>query len=339
MSPTPNARVLFNKVPEGFPGPETTLYDTSQTIDLEHVSLQGGFLVKILALSIEPYLRFLMDKDGFKDVMPSFVLGEPLWGPGVGVVVRSEHDGVKEGEHVAGMVPHQEYTIQKDLSMVKVIENKPNLPWSVYLGALGVPGKTAYYAWKEYAHPKRGETVYISGAASAVGSFVVQLAKMDGLRVIASAGSEEKVKYLQLLGADVAFNYRTEDVEKVLERDGPIDIYWDNVGGATLDAALVAANRHARFIECGMISAYNTGAVVKNMVLVFKKGITLYGFLVLDLEPKYESEFYQVVPELIRSGKIRFKEEVFEGLDKVGEAITEVQRGESTGKVVVKISD
>ncbi|KAG6810945.1 hypothetical protein H0H92_009686 [Tricholoma furcatifolium] len=343
MAPIRNARTIFNSVPTDFPIPgETTLYDDSKTIDVENVPLNGGFLLKTLVLSIDPYMRGRMRSPEKKSYSPPFALGEPLGSHGVGVVVRSEHAGVSVGDHIYGVIEHQEYSVVKNLTAagLEIIKNEHGLPWSVYVGAAGMPGKTAYYAWKEYSHAKKGEVAFVTTGGGPVGSLVIQLAKLDGLKVIASAGSDEKVAFMKSIGADVAFNYKTTKTAEVLEREGPIDVYWDNVGGETLEAALDAASLGARFIECGMISGYNTGGQpVKNLMLVIGKSITIQGFIVGRLEAKYRDEFYASVPAKLASGELKFTEEITEGLDKVGDVILQVQKGHNKAKAVIKVAD
>ncbi|KAF8144001.1 hypothetical protein K438DRAFT_2029327 [Mycena galopus ATCC 62051] len=255
MAPVTNGRVLFNAPPKG----TTTVYDTSETIDLDNVPLNGGVLIKVLLLSIDPYMRGRLRAPEIESYMPAFSLGEPLTGGGLGVVPRSEVAGVEAGAHVRGMVVHQEYMIAPNLEMLEVIEKAPKLDWSVYIGAAGMPGETAFMGWREYSGAKKGEVAFVSTGAGPVGSMVIQIAKQDGLKVIASAGSDAKVKFMEEIGADVAFNYKTTDVRSVLAKEGPIDIFWDNVGGDTLDAAMEHANLHSRIIECGQISGYNNG--------------------------------------------------------------------------------
>lgn len=144
----------------------------------------------------------------------------------------------------------QQYLITQAqaLPAFSVLQNKEKLPWSVYLGAAGMAGQSAFAAWKEYADAKKGETAFITAGAGAVGSFAIQLAKADGLKVIASAGSDEKVAFMKSLGADVAFNYKKENVYEVLKKEGPSGSYWDNVGGESFDAALQYAAHKGRFI-------------------------------------------------------------------------------------------
>ncbi|KAF5377886.1 hypothetical protein D9615_006801 [Tricholomella constricta] len=341
MSPTRNARVLFNSVPTGFPEPgKTTVYDDTKTIDVDNVSLDGGFLVKTLVLSIDPYMRGRMRAPEAKSYSPPFTLGEPIASHGVGVVVRSELPEVKQGDHIYGLLSHEEYSVRKNLEGLTTIKNEHNLPWSVYVGAAGMPGKTAYMAWKEYSKANNGETAFVTTGGGPVGSLVIQLAKLDGLKVIASAGSDEKVKFMESIGADVAFNYKTTNTAEVLEKHGPIDVYWDNVGGEVLDQALVAANTGARFIECGMISGYNTGGKpIQNMMLVVGKSLSINGFIVTRLQPKYDAEFYATVPAKLANGELKYTEEISNGLDKVGDVILAVQKGTNKAKAVIKVAD
>ncbi|KAF6755039.1 alcohol dehydrogenase [Ephemerocybe angulata] len=340
--PVTNGKVIFKSIPKGYPEPgKTVVYDDSEKIDLESVPIpDGGFLVKTLYLSVDPYMRGRMREPDVKSYAPPFIVGQPIDGYGVGVVLKSKSSEFKQGAHVYGTFKHQNYIVFHNRSDLIVLDNKQKLPWSYYVGAAGMPGKTAYMAWKEYSSAKKGETVFVSGGAGPVGSFVIQFAKMDGCKVIASAGSDEKVEFMKSIGADVAFNYKTSNTLDVLNKHGPIDIYWDNVGGPTLEAALEAANVNARFIECGMISGYNTGgAPIKNIMHVIAKSISMFGFIVMRLEHKYDDQFYKEVPELIASGKLKVREEVWEGLQSVGDAILAVQKGTNKAKAVVHVAD
>ncbi|KAJ7460197.1 hypothetical protein FB451DRAFT_1141301 [Mycena latifolia] len=343
MAPIQNARVLFNSVPADYPIPgETTIYDTTQTIDLETVPLNGGFLLKTLVLSVDPYFRGQMRHSDTKSYIPAFTTGAPLTGFGVGVVLRSETPGVDVGQHVYGfIIPHQEYSVLPGLgTFLQVIERHPDLPWTAYVGAAGMPGQTAYMGWKEFSKAKAGEVAFVTTGAGAVGSMVVQLAKQAGMKVIASAGSEEKVQFMKNLGADVAFNYKTTDTRAVLEKEGPVDVFWDNVGGEVLDAALEFAASHGRFLECGMISGYNTGFEgIKNLRFLSGKSLSMFGVFVMDLQGKYEKEFYKIIPAKLASGEIKYAEEITRGLDTVGDAILAVQKGTNTGKAVVVVAE
>ncbi|KAG9317021.1 hypothetical protein JVU11DRAFT_1203 [Chiua virens] len=328
MAPTTNARAIFNEIPTDYPVPgRTVVHDTTQTIDLENVPLNGGILLKTLVLSIDPYLRGRMRDLAVKSYNVSR-RGTPsnmcdtgcqrhsrLQNYGVGVVLRSENPTFNPGDHVSGMLSFEEYSVVTHIEgfMITKIENKHNLPWSVFVGAVGMPGATAYSGWKEYAQAKKGEVAFISTGAGAVGSLVIQLAKRDGLKVIASAGSDEKVAFMKELGADVVFNYKTTKTSEVLEKEGPIDVYWDNVGGETLEAALAAAAKNARFIECGMISGYNIKPYpVMNLMQIIAREIKIYGLVVTSIHPKYKDGFDVEMPALIASGELKFKEDIFQ---------------------------
>ncbi|KAJ2922043.1 hypothetical protein H1R20_g15054, partial [Candolleomyces eurysporus] len=338
MAPATNGRVIFNEVPEE-PG-KTLVYDESEKIDADTVSLDGGFLVKTLGLSVDPYMRGRMRNPEVKSYSSAYTLGQPITGFGVGVVVRSESSEVKVGDHVYGLLKYQQYDVYKSTEGLRILDNKYNLPWSYFVGVAGMPGQTAYMAWKEYSSAKAGEVAFVSGGAGPVGSFVIQLAKAQGLKVIASAGSEEKVEFMKSLGADVAFNYKTTNTLETLQANGPIDVFWDNVGGETLEAALTAANIHARFIECGMISGYNSPnpPPIRNLMQVVAKNISIFGFIVSRLFHKYLEAFYEEVPKLVSEGKLKYKEQVYDGLEQVGQAVLEVQQGKNYGKAVIRVA-
>ncbi|KAH9903352.1 NAD-P-binding protein [Cubamyces lactineus] len=342
MAPVKNGRYLYLSIPDGFPEPgKTMVYDDSRTADLGAPLERGAFLVKVLVLSVDPYLRGKMRDPKIETYTPAFVVGEPLYNYGIGFVLRSENAAFKPGDHLYGVFKFQQYVVESDSQAFRVIENREGLPWSVYLGVCGMPGETAVYGWREHAHPKKGETAFVTAGAGPVGSTVIQLAKADGLKVIASAGSDEKVAWLTAVGADVAFNYKTVDTRAVLEREGPIDIYWDNVGGETLEAAIEYAARHARFIECGMISQYNAAQPyhIKNLKSIVGKELSLNGFIVTSLRAKYEASFRATIPRRVAAGEIRYKEDAVRGLENGGRAIADVQRGRNFGKSVVVVAD
>ncbi|KAJ7355252.1 hypothetical protein DFH08DRAFT_852009 [Mycena albidolilacea] len=341
MAPVTNVRVLFAAYPKDFPIPgETTVHDTSETIDLDSAPLNGGFLIKTLVLSVDPYMRGRMRRPEVKSYAAGFTIGAPLAGYGVALVLRSDNPDVAAGKYVYGIIPHQEYSIVPTMEGLLFLEKHPKLPWTVFVGAAGMPGKTAYMGWKEYSHAKKGETAFVTTGAGPVGSLVIQLAKRDGLKVIASAGSDEKVQFLKDIGADVAFNYKTTDTREVLEKEGPIDVYWDNIGGEILEAALDHANIYARFLECGMIAGYNTGQKgITNLNQVISKSLTISGVLVFRLHAKYDKEFYDTVPAALAAGEFKYNEDVSRGLETVGDVILRVQKGWNTGKAVVVVAE
>ncbi|KAK7459530.1 hypothetical protein VKT23_009513 [Stygiomarasmius scandens] len=349
MAPIRNAKLLFNEVPSGYPEPgKTTIYDATGTIDLDSAPLNGSILVKVLYLSADPYMRGKMRDASVESYSPAFTLGQPINGIGIGKVLRSEKEGINVGEYISlPFMEWAEYTIPpaEFLAYHEKIVPEKNFPLSVYLGAAGMPGRTAYHAWKEYAHAKKGETAFVTTAAGAVGIFVVQLAKMDGLKVIASVGSSDKAEIAKSVGADVVFNYKEtsrEQMEEILKKEGGVDVYWDNVGGSTLDAALGNANMHARFIECGMISGYNSRDAkvpMQNLMRIVTHRIAINGFIVSDLYPKYNQEFNSIVPKWIAEGKMKYTEDRTNGLEFGGDALLELQVGKNTGKKVVVVAE
>lgn len=340
MTAVPNGRLLFNEIPSGSPEPgKTTIYDESQTIDLDAVPLNGGVLLKTIVLSIDPYMRGRMRSAEVKSYVDAFKLHEPLVNHGIATVLRSEYDGIKVGDHVLGVLPFQQYTIWDDVKKLRVIKNEEKLPWSVYIGVGGMPGKTAFYAWSEFAHPQKGDVVFVSTGAGPVGSVVIQLAKAEGLKVIASAGSDEKVEFMKSIGVDVAFNYKTTKPRDILAKEGPVNIYWDNVGGETLDAALEHSARHSRFIECGMIAGYNGDwPPLKNYFKFVTNEIKLSGFIQGSLAHKYEEDFYKIIPKRIASGEIKYTEDLTEGLQNAGHGLVSVLNGTNKGKKIIVVA-
>ncbi|TBU57233.1 NAD(P)-binding protein [Dichomitus squalens] len=343
MAPIKNGRVIFNEIPTGYPVPgKTTVYDESETIDLDIVTLNGGILVKILALAVDPYLRRKMIDPKIPSFFPPWGVGQVLDNNGVGVVLRSEDPAYKVGSHVRGHFPFQQYVVLHDPSQVgtHVLENKGNLPWSVHLGVLGMPGRTAHHGWSEFSHFKKGDVVFVTAASGPVGATVVQIAKAEGLKVIASAGSDEKVEFVKSIGADVAFNYKTTKTREVLEKEGFINIYWDNVGGESLEAALEFAAQKAHFIICGNISGYNTPDPyhVKNLQQLVWREITFHGFLIVSLLAKYQEEFDRTFPARVASGEIKYKEHIVRGLENAGQGLVDVLTGKNFGKCVLVVA-
>ncbi|KAF7360694.1 Zinc-type alcohol dehydrogenase-like protein PB24D3.08c [Mycena venus] len=366
---TPNPRVVFAKRPGAgnlpIPG-EHIVYDASPTIDLDAVPLNGGFLTKTLMLSPEPFLRERMRDLSVQSYSTHAVVGAPVVGTVLVVVLRSEKEGVNVGDHMSGLSHWEAYTVQPyvegraDLNvgtypdwtvdleafgLAPVPDPHGAYPWSCYFSVLGGPGLTAFFGFEAYGDAKKGETIYVSSGASGVGSVVIQLAKEKGLRVIASAGSDAKVEYMRSIGADVAFNYKTTPVEAALKEHGPLDIYWDNVGGASIKSAIEHARARARFIMCGSISEYNTPPSecygVKNTSKIFKKRLQIHGLFVGDHVAALAPRFYTEVPALMAQGKMHAREALTEGLENAPEALMKLlQEGgaEELGKPVVVVA-
>ncbi|TCD69256.1 hypothetical protein EIP91_008359 [Steccherinum ochraceum] len=362
MAPVKNGRVVYKEVPSGYPEPGKTLvYDESQTIDLDNVSLHGGILTKTLSLSLDPFLRGKMRDSKIKSYSPAFVLGEPIYNDGVSIVLRSENKSVQAGDHVISNISaqllicsfsspwvqriratdFQEYSVISSESKWTVVENEHNLSWGAFLGVLGMPGHTAYSGWREFAFPEKGDVVFVSAGAGTVGSLVIQIAKSEGLKVVASAGSDDKVDFIRSLGADVAFNYKKQKTSDVLAKEGPINIYWDNVGGETLDAALAATAGRARIICCGHISDYNADkpSSITNLGLAVSRELRISGFLIASIWPKYEKKFYDELPKAVASGNIKHVVHETKGLEKTGQAFKDMLTGVTSGKNIVVVAE
>ncbi|THH32260.1 hypothetical protein EUX98_g1939 [Antrodiella citrinella] len=342
MAPIKNGRVLYNEFATGFPIPgKNTVYDTSQTIDLDTVPLNGGVLLKVLYLSVDPYLRFKMRDPKVEKNIPQFKLGEPIESSGVGIVLRSENPVYKAGDHIYIILccrAHLHYIVWSADKQSILLENKENIPWSLYIGVAGLPGQTAYCGWKKFAKFNKGDTFFITTAAGPVGATVVQLAKADGLRVIASAGSKSKVDFVKSLGADVVFNYKETDTREVLAKEGPINLYWDHVGGNITDAVLENAARGLTIIVCGSISSYNNPSPMYRHNLIFERDVTIYGFMVTTIFVPYLADFYNEIPKAIASGKLKYREQITQGLENFGQVLFDVQKGLNEGKAVIQVA-
>ncbi|MGW4274918.1 NADP-dependent oxidoreductase [Streptomyces seoulensis] len=300
---------------------------------------EGQVLVRNEYLSVDPYMRGRMS--AAKSYAAPYELDRPMQGGAVGEVVVSNAEGIAVGDHVLHFEGWREYAAVKATQAVKV--DPEAAPLSTYLGVLGMTGLTAYAGLLRTASFKEGDTVFVSGAAGAVGSQVGQLAKLKGAaRVIGSAGSAEKVKLLtDEYGFDAAFNYKDGPVAEQLRAAAPdgIDVYFDNVGGDHLEAAIGALNLHGRIAICGAISVYNNTEPApgpKNLPRLIQTRGRIEGFLVgdhYDLQP----EFVREVGPWVRSGELKYRETTVEGIDNTLEAFLGVLRGDNTGKMIVKL--
>jgi NADPH-dependent curcumin reductase CurA len=334
--PVRSTEVRLAARPHGWPTAET--FEIAQTEVAGPAP--GQLLVRNLLMSVDPYMRGRMDDR--KSYVPPFVVGEAMLGGAVGEVVESTVDGFQPGDTVLHGLGWREYALVGARSAVKV---DPSLaPLSAYLGVLGMTGLTAYAGLLRTAEFKPGDVVFVSSAAGAVGQVVGQLARHRGAaKVIGSAGSAAKVAFLKDdLGFDEAFDYHDGPVRDQLERAAPdgIDVYFDNVGGEQLEAAISAMNVHGRITVCGMISVYNAtepAAAPRNLTMLISKRLTLRGMLVIDHDD-LRDEFVAEVAPLVADGSIRHHETVFEGLERAPEAFLAMLRGDGLGKNLVKIS-
>jgi hypothetical protein len=295
-------------------------------------------LVRNLFMSVDPYMRGRMNAG--KSYIPPFELNKPLEGGAVGEVIESRAREFKLGDAVVSNFGWREYFIALPKELHPV--SREIQPLSVYLGALGMTGMTAWVGLN-LVEVKAGDVVYISGAGGAVGSVAGQLAKLRGCRVIGSAGSMAKVMFLrEECGFDIAFDYKTGPVLEQLNLEAPdgIDVYFDNVGGETLEAALAALRVHGRIIACGGISGYNEEKPrpgPSNLFNMITKRLTMKGFIVRDWLDR-QGEFEQEVSGFFRAGKLKNKETVVEGIEQAVGAFIGLFAGKNIGKMVVKLA-
>ncbi|MET7849008.1 NADP-dependent oxidoreductase [Streptomyces avermitilis] len=300
---------------------------------------EGQVLVRNKYVSVDPYMRGRMS--AAKSYVAPFELNQPMQGGAVGEVVVSHAEGIEAGDHVLHFLGWREYAVVDAKQAVKV--DPEAAPLSAYLGVLGMTGLTAYAGLLRTAAFKEGDSVFVSGAAGAVGSQVGQIAKLKGAsRVIGSAGSDEKVKLLvEEYGFDAAFNYKSGPVSEQLGEAAPdgVDVYFDNVGGDHLEAAIGRLNRDGRIAVCGMISVYNDTEPApgpKNLGRLIQTRGRIQGFLVSD-HYDLQQQFVQEVGGWIRSGELKYRETVVEGIENNLEAFLGVLRGDNTGKMIVKL--
>jgi NADPH-dependent curcumin reductase CurA len=316
--------------------PTSVNFSREQT-ELKPVQEQQ-LLVRNLFMSVDPYMRGRMNEQ--KSYVPPFEIGKVLEGGAVGEVIESRAKEFKAGDIVTSNFGWREYFIAstKDLHPV----SRAVQPLSVYLGALGMTGMTAW-AGLNLVEVKAGDVIYISGAAGAVGNVAGQLAKLRGCKVIGSAGSKEKVQFLlEECGFDIAFDYKTGPVLEQLKVAAPdgIDVYFDNVGGEALEAALSMLRIHGQIIACGGISGYNEGKPhpgPSNLFNITTKRLTMKGLIVNDWLDR-QGEFEKEMTGYLQAGKLQSKETVVEGLDQAVDAFIGLFKGENIGKMVVKLA-
>jgi NADPH-dependent curcumin reductase CurA len=300
----------------------------------------GEVVVRNSYSSVDPYMRGRMND--VKSYLPPFQVGAVMDGGAVGEVVESRSPDLQVGETVAHLMGWREYATGKAGEFRRV--DSSVAPASEYLGALGTTGFTAWVGLIDIGHLKEGDVVFVSGAAGGVGTMAGQIAKLRGAsRVIGSAGSDAKVQYLRgELGFDAAFNYRNGPVRDQLREVAPdgIDVYFDNVGGEHLEAAVAALRTYGRAILCGAISQYSAtarGPGLRNIALAVPRRLTLRGFIIFDHQDRYPAFTAEVAP-WIASGKIRTRETIVDGIENAPEAFLGMLRGDNTGKMLVRIT-
>jgi NADPH-dependent curcumin reductase CurA len=298
----------------------------------------GEVLVKIQYVSLDPAMRGWMNEG--RSYIPPVAIGEVMRAFAAGEVIASNDPDVAVGQHVGGLLGVQEYAVANGKGVFKLDTSLAPLP--VYLGALGMPGVTAYFGLLDIGQPKAGDTVVVSGAAGAVGGLVGQIAKLKDCRVVGIAGGPEKCRHLvEDLGFDAAIDYKAQDVPAALGEQCPngIQIYFDNVGGDILDAALAHLARHARVVICGAISQYNNSGATHgpaNYLSLLVNHASMTGFVMSDYLDRY-GEAVQEMAGWLASGKLVSREEVAAGLENFPQVLLRLFHGENTGKLVLEV--
>lgn len=338
---TVNRRVVLAGRPRGLPTP--------RDFRIEEVAVptpgEGQVLLRTLYLSLDPYMRNLMEEIG-PAYAPSIALGETMVGGTVSRVIASKHPQWREGDLVLGNSGWQDYALSDGSDLTALGQDAHP---SLSLGGLGMPGFTAYVGLQDIGQPKTGETVVVAAASGAVGSVVGQLAKIKRARVVGIAGGADKCRYLtEELGFDVAIDRRQPDFAARLAQACPdgIDVYFENVGGEVFDAVLPLLNVGARVPVCGVIAHYNDDALPSGpnrlplvMSTVLQKRIRMQGFVILDHFGERFDAFRREMREWVDTGSVKLREDRVDGLENAGEALIGLLQGRNFGKVVVRVAD
>ena len=329
-----NTQVLFKTRPEGMPSEDN--FEIVKNAMPE--AGDGQVLRRTIYLSVDPYMRGRMSTA--KSYAEGAKLGEPMVGSTISEVVESNNPRYRAGDFVLGFDGWQAYAASDVKGLRKL--DPTDAPITCAVGVLGMPGLTSYVGLLDIGKPKEGETVVVSAAAGAVGSIAGQIAKIKGCRVVGTAGSDEKCKYVvDELGFDVCINYKTEDLKEALKAACPngIDIYFDNVGGAVLDAVLKRINVHARIPLIGLISQYNDAKPMPgpNLGSVLANRALIQGMIIFDHVDRMP-DFLRDMATWLREGKVRYREDIIQGLENAPRAFIGLLQGENIGKRIVQVS-
>jgi NADPH-dependent curcumin reductase CurA len=330
-----NKQLKLSKRPEGMPDADTWNLENNPIPELK----EGEVLIKNHYISLDPAMRGWM-RD-VKSYIPPVQIGEVMRAGSIGEVVKANnHPTFKVGDVLTGWGGVQQYIVTDGKGYYAVDTNLAPMP--TYIGTLGMPGMTAYFGILEVGKIKEGDVVLVSGAAGAVGSVVGQIAKIKGCRVIGIAGGAEKCKYLvDELGFDGAIDYKNESVHAGIKEHCPkgIDVYFDNVGGEILDAALARLRMHARVVICGAISQYNNTTAIKgpsNYLSLLVNRATMQGMVVMDYAANYK-EAAMNMGMWMAQGKLKSKEDIYEGIENFHSTFERLFSGDKKGKLVLKV--
>jgi NADPH-dependent curcumin reductase CurA len=330
-----NHRFTLASRPVGMPKRTDWNYEEETVRELH----EGELLIRVLLISLDPAMRGWMNQS--RSYTPPVGIGEVMRALALGQVVASRNPNFAVGQHVSGSFGVQEYFISQGKGLIEVDPHVAPLP--TFLNVLGMTGMTAYFGFLETGQPQPGDTVVVSGAAGAVGSVVGQIAKIKGCRAVGIAGGAEKCHYLVTdLGFDAAIDYKSQDVTEALRKACPqgINIYFDNVGGDILEAALANLARGARVVICGAISQYcNTGPVQgpRNYLSLLVNRATMKGMLVFDYADRY-AQAAREIAGWMAAGKLRSREDIVEGLETFPDTFLRLFKGENLGKLILKVA-
>lgn len=330
-----NKQIRLAKRPTGLPAADTWQLDETPIPEPE----DGQVLIKQMYISLDPAMRgWLRD---VRSYIPPVQIGDVMRAGSVGKVITSNNPDIPEGTYLSGNGGVQQYAVTDGRGWYPVDPSLVPLP--TYIGTLGMPGMTAYFGLLDVGEFKEGDTVLVSGAAGAVGSIVGQIVKIKGGRAVGIAGGPVKCGYIvEELGFDGAIDYKNEDVRQGIKRECPngIDVYFDNVGGDILNTALTRINRGARIVICGAISQYNADTMTgpSNYMSLLVNRAKMEGFVVFDFAKRYGEGSAQMA-QWMAAGKLKSKEDVYEGIENFHETFLRLFSGEKMGKLVLKVND
>lgn len=332
-----NKQVILKNRPKGYPDENTWQLESNEITELQ----DGEILIEHHYISLDPAMRGWMNDS--KSYIPPVALDHVMRAGAIGKVIKTNNNPKFEvGDCVTSWGGVQQYSITNGDGWFKVDESLASMP--MYLGTLGMPGMTSYFGILEVGKVKQGDIVLVSGAAGAVGAIVGQIAKIKGCTVIGIAGGKEKCDYIvNELGFDDAIDYKNENIYSALKKKCPkgIDVFFDNVGGVILDAALSKLRMHAKVIICGAISQYNNKSKVQgpsNYLSLLVTRSTMQGLMVMD----YTKDFGKAVKEMsgwLQEGKLKSKEDIYNGIENFQETYNRLFTGNKNGKLVLKVKE
>ena len=329
-----NKVLRLKKRPIGFPDEDT--WELSEEI-LPSLN-EGEILIENNYISLDPAMRGWMNET--RSYIEPVKIGDVMRAGSIGKVIESNNPKFSEGDVVSGGSGVQKYSINDGMGFFKIYPGKLDLP--VFIGTLGMPGMTAYFGILEVGKIKEGDTVLVSAAAGAVGSIVGQIAKIKGCKVVGITGGKEKCDYVvNELGFDGCIDYKNESVKRGIKKECPngIDVYFDNVGGDILDSALIFINKYARIVVCGAISQYNETSAKgpdNYLSLLFNRG-TMTGMVVFDYVKKYPIAVEEM-SNWILEGKLKSKEDIYDGIENFYEIFKKLFNGDKKGKLILKVN-